>query len=313
MESPLVTPQGISLQGTALQGMSLQGMSLQGMSLQGMSLQGMSLQGMSLQGMSLQGTRFEGTTTTGEPVGLSVGAVLTTRDVTGAPVTVRVTDVRTDWYDASGDITLYALEGWNASTSQWQNVCTPDSWGERWAIPVSGRWNVTGARVDEPGSFTFSCTSGVIAKCVRWGYKPWKSVNGVSLAPYHQACTRMARADYCGDGQSHTVNGTSINLYDPLGIQVQAPNDGMTFEASWTPDGAYCVSKQRWYGQDPSLYPTGDVFARDCPKKLTNPSLEDVQATDQCHRKLTTAGRSAILLHNRSGINLLSTVSTTTP
>ena len=38
----------------------------------------------------------------------------------------------------------------------------------------------------------------------------------MSLASYHQACTRMARADYCGDGTSHTQDGTWIEYYDKL-------------------------------------------------------------------------------------------------
>jgi hypothetical protein len=305
-EAPLVSPQGMSLQGMSLQGMSLQGMSLQGMSLQGMSLQGMSLQGMSLQGMSLQGTSFRGTDLNGNPVSLSAGSVLRTTDSSGAPVSLRVGRIQQDWQDGSGEVKLYAIEGWNASAGQWQNVCNPDPWGEQWAIPVSGSWNSTGAHVDDANAFTFGCTSGVIAKCVRWGYRPWKSVNGVSLAPYHQACTRMARADYCGDGVSHTRNGTLIDMYDTLGIQSRTPETSMFFEGAWTPDGAYCIGKERWQGllNDTSSAAIAKSNSS-CYKKLAALTAEDLNDGDVCAAKLSAGTKKDVLLRNRSFVNIL--------
>ena len=56
--------------------------------------------------------------------------------------------------------------------------------------------------------FSVTCTSGVIGKCVRAGYKPWKTAaDGRPMWDYHQACTRLIRADYCGDGRTHTRDG----------------------------------------------------------------------------------------------------------
>jgi len=52
----------------------------------------------------------------------------------------------------------------------------------------------------------------VIAKCYRWGYRPWVTGYG-DLATMHWTCTRLARADYCGDGVPHTRNGTTINVW----------------------------------------------------------------------------------------------------
>ena len=71
------------------------------------------------------------------------------------------------------------------------------------------------------------------------GYKPWKTVGGVSLRDHHQTCTRVLRADYCGNGVSHTQDGTLINIWDTLPapgpIQQRAvlPPPGMRFEAGW--------------------------------------------------------------------------------
>jgi uncharacterized protein YjbI with pentapeptide repeats len=264
------------------------------MSLQGMSLQGMSLQGRSLLGMSLQGTTL---------VGLLKNDVLQTTDLTGSPTTLRIADVRTDWQDTSGEIKLYAVEARDAATGQWQNVCGADPWGERWAIPISGSWDATGKHVDDPNVFTFGCTSGVIAKCVRWGYKPWKTVDGASLAPYHQACTRMARADYCGDGTPHTQNGTMIDMYDIMGIQKSESGADFLFEAAWTPEGAYCISKERWSGM--MLQTAASEPDQKCAAKFDRLTTATVSTNDICLVKLNQGKKGDIVLYNRSRFNVL--------
>src|SRR5207244_16143 len=107
----------------------------------------------------------------------------------------------------------------------WANVCPATGW----ALPVASVFDSTGFRYDSSAAFTFSCLDGVIAKCYRWGYKPWKSQ---SLKDAHWACTRLARADYCTEGRPHTVTGTLVNVWDSLSPQVQAygTSAGMYFE-----------------------------------------------------------------------------------
>ncbi len=101
----------------------------------------------------------------------------------------------------------------------------------------------------------------VLAKCVRWGYKPWKTVQGRSLRDFHQACTRMVRADYCGTGVAHTQEGTQIDVYDQLGIQKRVNNSGMTFEAAWNPNGAVAINRTRFSK-------TLAQIQQDCPERL---------------------------------------------
>ncbi|MCB9569768.1 MAG: hypothetical protein H6710_21550 [Myxococcales bacterium] len=101
--------------------------------------------------------------------------------------------------------------------------------------------------------FTFACTTGVLAHCTEWGYRPWaeaelckngkkgkkgKKCETVQLTDYHQTCTRMARADYCGDGVSWTADGTALDIWDDLSPQIQGRFLDWTTEAEWTPDGA---------------------------------------------------------------------------
>jgi ADYC domain-containing protein/pentapeptide repeat protein len=223
-----------------------------------------------------------------------IGATFIGVDADGAAFEIHVDDIEPDPVDASGETLLYTLSARDPD-GVWQNLCEPDADGLAAAIPVAAVWDDSGARQESTDLITFGCTSGVIAKCVRWGYKPWKTVNGWALQDFHQACTRMARADYCGDGVPHTRDGTWIDMWDAVPIQTRDPNDGMLFEASWTTDGAYCVSKGRWDLD-------GATIALECPERLALPSLTDL--LNGCVMKITHAGRSAIRTNDASYIEL---------
>jgi hypothetical protein len=118
---------------------------------------------------------------------------------------------------------------------------------------VPGVWDGTAARHDRLTvgatelTTSFSCRTGAIAKCVAWGYAPWKV--GTDL---HQACTRMVRADYCGTGVSYTKDGTLIDVYDTKGVQLPTLGDAsLAFEAGWGPGGAVCASRTRFSATTP--------------------------------------------------------------
>lgn len=126
------------------------------------------------------------------------------------------------------------------------------------AIPLLGRPDTTigqpggGGWVHDATSVTFACDGHVLAKCVDLGYKPWRQgkvctkkagCTTVSLAAHHEACSRMLRADYCGDGLSHTVDGVTIGLHDAFGIRVDAAD--WPLEAEWTAAGARCAARPR--------------------------------------------------------------------
>jgi ADYC domain len=181
--------------------------------------------------------------------------------VDGAPVMVRIEDVVSaaevvgpsgNFWDSTGATFLYRLKLPNAV-----DVCQPNdtnpNW--RWAVPTSGVFDpASGARSDnDPSRFTFGCDSAVIAKCYRWGYKPWlptqEAANPEMMKKLHAACTRMARADYCGNGTSYTMNGTPIHPWDELPASIRPlPEDTPTplFEAGWQHSGAVCLSRTRW-------------------------------------------------------------------
>jgi len=219
-----------------------------------------------------------------------IGATLQGIDEQGTPFDILIGDIHADAGDPSGEILLYTLLA-KDSSGAWQNLCETDADGVAEATFLAGTWDATGARNDATDLVTIGCTIGVLNKCVRWGYKPWKTVNGKALADYHQSCTRMARADYCGNGKTHTRDGTLIDIWDNVPIQQRDPALGMLFEASWMPSGAYCLSRER-YTLDPL------PIALECPWKLAIPSISDLLSG--CLVKLTTSGRSAIRTNNLS-------------
>jgi hypothetical protein len=240
---------GMSLNGMSLNGMSLNGMSLNGMSLNGMSLNGMSLNGMSLNGMSLNGTALTGRTASGQTLSGSalVGARLKGLLSNGGTLDLRI-DTAATLPAPNNDVWTYTVR-YALADGTWAPLCGTSSGVAVPAIPLAGTWNY-GAGVEGGGSwtasstsFTFACRDTALAKCVELGYKPWKTVGGVQLRNHHQACTRMLRADYCGNGQSWTQDGTLINLYDGLGIQTDAA--AWKVDAEWLPSGARCIDELR--------------------------------------------------------------------
>ena len=116
-------------------------------------------------------------------------------------------------------------------------ACQTDQQG----VFIAGRFDGKASYVPDPAVVTYSCMDGVIAKCVNWGYAPWLTDDEM-----HGACTRLARADYCGDGTPWTLDGTLINVFDRLGIQPEGTGGDMSFEAAWGPNGAVCVARTRY-------------------------------------------------------------------
>ena len=206
----------------------------------------------------------------------------------------------------------------------------------RRAMPVGGTWSAQGERQDDPlnPTFTFACADGVMFKCIDFGYRPWEDVFGTSIAgvswqplagtALHQTCTRMARADYCADGMTHTMNDTWIYFYDifdtfwslsPTAIMPTVHPDpyhpseryNMYFEAAWRPgrsgkrpeSAAICLSKKRW-----STIPLDDSL---CPLLLPDPrtlngKLMGARFCDDEFRPLTESDleNSGALLFNDS-------------
>ena len=226
-------------------------------------LNGIQFNGIQFNGIQFNGIQFNGSSFTGT----LDGVVMTDVDFAGAEIavtmggsafTLRFDDVYEDPARPGGDVYFYDVSVREDSVGTWSSLCKDVGGNPVAAIPVANYWNyTTGARVDDANVVTFACRGAAIAKCVEWGYIPWHTAvqcdsegacAAISLKDHHQACTRMVRADYCGDGQSYTFNGTPIDLYDRLQTQVQASSTlGYTNwapEAEWGPNGATCVGDE---------------------------------------------------------------------
>ncbi|MEP6634092.1 MAG: ADYC domain-containing protein [Luteimonas sp.] len=81
------------------------------------------------------------------------------------------------------------------------------------------------------------------AKYVRFGYGPWKKLeDGGSMVPLYEACVRMVRANYCGDGVAATIDGMRISPYDDGGVRNSAPLENLEFEAGCRPRGRFAFA-----------------------------------------------------------------------
>ncbi|RYZ39125.1 MAG: hypothetical protein EOO71_21310 [Myxococcaceae bacterium] len=149
--------------------------------------------------------------------------------------------------------------------------------GSGFALAVPNAWSTSGDLLQNPNYFTFACApsdqgsagkpffvgGGVISKCIDWGYAPWagdSATTDTAAREYHQLCTRMAVADYCGEGKSNTLDGTPLSFMGPqaaaaISLQGKLPEQlgttGHSLEAVWTMDACglarpVCLGKRRW-------------------------------------------------------------------
>jgi hypothetical protein len=93
-------------------------------------------------------------------------------------------------------------------------------------IPTASQWTIN-----------YHWDGGVAAKCIDYGYAPWKGgmptlanptvLGGPMPLPsdavvrgFFNVCVRAMRADYAGDGRSHTIPGTIIQIFDLTNLPV---------------------------------------------------------------------------------------------
>ena len=267
---------GRGLNGRGLNGRGLNGRGLNGRGLNGRGLNGRGLNGRGLNGRGLNdallantlsrvafapavlagGTAVSDASLDGTAlVAHSGGRTYSAADFAGAYFTGKLGDgtsvlLRIDSVTPAAsatDLDLYQVSWFNPGRhGGWSAICTDDQGQPTAASAVANYWDYSqgtatgGSKIYDSHAFTFACEEGAIYKCMDWGYRPWESVGGQSMDAYHQACTRMTRADYCGDGNSNTIDGSWINLYDNLGIQVDT--DTWEFEAQWSANGATCLA-----------------------------------------------------------------------
>jgi hypothetical protein len=249
---------GFQLNSAVINGTTLNGFQLNGFQLNGWQLNGWQLNGFQLNGITLSGSLFSGIITVkGKPV-VKTGADFVGSEITlsktGAYYKLRIDNITVDPANPTGDVYFYKVSVYDAVKKIWTSLCKDSEGHPVDAIPLKNAWDLqTGDRLDLPNAVTFACRGAALAKCVEWGYRPWATRQRCdggncvdeSLVDTHQACTRMARADYCGDGTPYTFNGTPIDIYDAFDPPIQQAAtfgaESWKIEAEWGPDGARCV------------------------------------------------------------------------
>jgi hypothetical protein len=179
--------------------------------------------------------------------------------VDGAPSTIRI-DAVVPSKEQPG-VLLHSFSVKDPDTGQYSPLCDADAYGREAGFPVEGAWNDKGEFVKDPKAWFLTCTSGSQGKCILWGYDPWKpGPKGEDLVPYYEACQHTVRADYDGRGQAFTKNGTTIDVFDDIGIQKSetGADAKFAFEAGWSPTGAVCADRTRW----PDLLTLDDLRKR---------------------------------------------------
>jgi hypothetical protein len=173
------------------------------------------------------------------------GVILTLGDGSGAERRIRIDAVEPDSRDPSGETLLYTLSEQDAAGG-WTNACLPDPDGRRLGFPLPGAFDAAGHYDPTHPGILITCTAGAEGKCVRFGYKPWRrAADGTSLEAAYNACVRLVRADYSGDGRGTTRNGQPIDIYDAFGVQSPTNDPAYEFEAGFTAGGAVCVRHVR--------------------------------------------------------------------
>jgi hypothetical protein len=150
--------------------------------------------------------------------------------------------------DPSGSgFILYKVKYFDPASpsSGWLDYCGPG--GTNKAVVLMGTWDKEAKFSPSPSGnpFSFACIDTAAGKCQRDPKLYNTTLSDTLPSDYFQACTRMLRADYCGDGKSHTVTGRPISVKDKLGRNAGWDHvpDGRpwVYETGWGRDGANCV------------------------------------------------------------------------
>ncbi len=157
------------------------------------------------------------------------------------------------------DVEFYDVAIRRQADGAWTPLCRPGLDGRARILAIENVNSHDRSDAEPMASLSLTCTAGAKGKCIMRGYRPWATnTTGARLAPYFEACVRMMRADYCGDGRSYTQEGIRIESWDNLGIRTSTKS--LPFESAWDSHGAVCIARARV----PSIAPLATIVSH-CP------------------------------------------------
>ena len=280
----IVEQYGQSTQGQSTQGQSTQGQSTQGSGIEAVSFSNVKKNGVTLSGVKVVNGELRANGVSGD--GMVGAELMGARPNNSTRIKLRLDGHVIDTskplisneypaHQSNSDVHLYkfsylAVDGtWKALGPS--NGTSIDS---QMAVVLPGVWVIdNGQWMESTTDFTIGCWRGTVAKCVRWGYKPWKTMTttsgvSVNLHKLHLACVRGAMADYCGNGKSFTQNNTLVDVFDRYGFIKKTGENALypsafSEESSFDPGGAGCVERARWQSIGSYCEPTYQIIEPD--------------------------------------------------
>ena len=233
-----ITFRGVAENGMETNGAKLNGAKLNGVALTDVTRLGSAISGLSFAGGSLLSAFDEGTKTTRIGAQLAETVLAIDIDALGATKKVKIKSVVQSAVQPG--VYFYNVQS-EVAPGVFETICLDGAGNPTEAIPLSKAYDpTTAARIVDNDALTWACRGAALAKAIEWGYVPWTSA---AMEDAHEAAIRMIRADYCGDGVTHTTNGNTIDVSDKWGIQMPDTNWGI--EAKWGPNGAVCLNTPR--------------------------------------------------------------------
>ena len=237
-----VVDNGVEMNGPQINGLRMNGLRMNGLRMNGLRMNGSDVNNFAL----TQGSKIRGLVNAIERQGAALAGSEFDMDIdqsgTIVPQRIRINNVVQS--AVNNDVFFTDVRYWKTPDNLWDYLCRDGAGNPTEAIALNFAWDdSTGTRNEYPDAFTWACRGAALAKAVEWGYAPWRPIPGFEMKDIHQAAVRMIRADYCGNGITHTVNGNPIDVSDRFGIQT--PGTAWPVEAKWGPDGAVCLNTPR--------------------------------------------------------------------
>ena len=270
----------ISFRGEVENGVELNGALLNGWRLNGWRLNGWRLNGSMLNNLAINlNGNLSGDDESESHVEPDDNAVLTADS--DNDVTMEEYEIEESEFEVVAELpfTFRRIRYRVKPSGDWDDACYDTYGNPTKGVVLQGTSDdASGARLETPtDGTTYACRGTALGKCVEWGYHPQGTYSSTDLGDHHQACTRMVRADYCGDGEHHTENGTVIDVEDDLSINVHESETNENIEAAWGPDGALCLNNPRktWWTRTDALTNCSSVPSCD---HNNNGNLKDDEA-----------------------------------
>lgn len=186
------------------------------------------------------------------------------------PITILGTQLVDSWAEGAPPVRAYTLVSPDLNVLLHKNVCSGSLLDPLTAAAtiIGGETYNNDTKTVEPnraGWFTIACAGSAAAKMKLMGYSPQTEFDGTgapSTVAQRNATLKMITADYCGEGESYTENGTPVVWNNQAGsVDSSSWHTPGLVEAVWNDEGAVCLGSTRLADADVDCdLPTCDEY-----------------------------------------------------